>query len=521
MATAQAKVLASARNSVLVVDDQPTHRTILEEVIGALDERLAVKGCDSAAQALAWAAQNVADLVLVDYLMPGMDGIELVKRLRRLHGYQYVPIVMVTVSAERTTRYAALDAGVTDFLTKPVNSRECLARCRNLLTLRRQQLLLEDRGRRERTNRTQAEEALRMSEAQLRLITDQVPAIIAYLDRDLRYRFVNRRWLEAFGPTTGNVVGRHLREIHSEEDCRLIEGHFREALAGQTVSYQRTQTWAGGEVRHYRVHLVPHADDDGQVLGCYGMALDISAEVEQRDKLEREVTERTASLAAANRELESFSYTVSHDLRAPLRHVASFVGMLGKLPAVRADAEAVQLVARAEGAAARLWRMTEELLRFAQLGRQHLRPETIDLQPFVAALREELSTELGARRVEWTVGELPAVRADRMLLRLALQNLLDNALKYTGGRDPAQIEVSATQDADTVTLCVRDNGAGFDMQYAGKLFGTFARMHNEAQFPGTGVGLAHVKRIVERHGGTVWAEAAPDRGAAFFVRLPR
>jgi signal transduction histidine kinase len=113
------------------------------------------------------------------------------------------------------------------------------------------------------------------------------------------------------------------------------------------------------------------------------------------------------------------------------------------------------------------------------------------------------------------------VRADRTLLRLALQNLLDNALKYTGGRDPARIEVSATQEAGTVTLCVRDNGAGFDMQYADKLFGTFARMHNEAQFPGTGVGLAHVKRIVERHGGTVWAEAAPDSGAAFFVRLPR
>ncbi|MFY9314382.1 MAG: PAS domain S-box protein [Burkholderiales bacterium] len=367
-----------------------------------------------------------------------------------------------------------------------------------------------------------AKQALRESEAQLRLITDHVPAIISYLDRDLRYRFTNRRFEEAFGRAPGDVLGRHLREVVGEADYGPIEDHFREALNGRAVSYQRTQrTAAGGEARHFRAYLVPHVAADDRVLGCYAMTIDVSAEVRQTDELEREVAERTASLAAANRELESFSYTVSHDLRAPLRHIVGFVGALGESAAVRADAEAMQLVERTETAARRLGRMIEALLRSAQLGRQELRPETVELQALVAALREELSAGLGARRVAWDIGTLPAVRADPTLLRLALQNLLDNALKYTSGRNPARIEVSVAVEADTVTLCVRDNGAGFDMKDAGKLFGTFARMHDEAQFPGTGIGLAHVKRIVERHGGTIRAEAVPDHGAAFFVTLPR
>ena len=370
------------------------------------------------------------------------------------------------------------------------------------------------------TARYAADRALRESEAELRLIMEHVPAIISYLDKDLRYRFVNKRFEEAFGRVNADVCGSHLRDVLGEPDYNRIEGHFRQALEGLSVTYQRAQRTADGELRHLRVYLVPHTCAEGRVLGCYAMTIDVSAEVQYRDELERKVAERTASLEAANRELEAFSYTVSHDLRAPLRHIAGFVGMLGELASVRADADAVRLVARAGAAASRLGGMVDELLRYARLGRQHLDFETVDVQAMVAALRDELSAGLAQRRVQWSVGTLPPVRADRTLLRLALQNLLDNALKYTRDRDPARIEVSATADANAVTLCVRDNGAGFDMRYAGKLFGTFSRLHGEAEFPGTGIGLAHVKRIVERHGGSVRAEAVPDQGAAFFVTLP-
>ena len=147
MAKAQVRVLPSARNTVMVVDDQSTGRAILEQVVRSLDERVEVEGFTRPVDAVVWAARHVADLVLVDYMMPDMDGIEFVQRLRALPGYEHVPMVMVTVHDDRKVRYAALDAGITDFLTKPVDARECLARCRNLLTLRRQQLALEDRGR--------------------------------------------------------------------------------------------------------------------------------------------------------------------------------------------------------------------------------------------------------------------------------------------------------------------------------------------------------------------------------------
>src|SRR5512134_4090334 len=147
MAKAQVRLLPSARNTVMVVDDQSTGRAILEQVVRSLDERVVVEGFARPVDAVVWATRNVSDLVLVDYMMPDMDGIELVKRLRSLPGYEHVPIVMVTVHDDRKVRYAALDAGITDFLTKPVDARECLARCRNLLTLRRQQLALEDKGR--------------------------------------------------------------------------------------------------------------------------------------------------------------------------------------------------------------------------------------------------------------------------------------------------------------------------------------------------------------------------------------
>ena len=366
---------------MLVVDDQSTHRAILAELVLGIDAAAEVVTCAEPAEALARAEQGPADLVLVDYSMPGMDGIELVCRLRRLPGYAHVPIVMVTMHDARELRYAALDAGATDFLTKPLDVRECRARCRNLLALGLQQRALERRSHAERAGRAQLEEV--------------------------------------------------------------------------------------------------------------------------------------------NRDLASFAHTVSHDLRAPLRHIASYVGRIADTAAVREDAEALRLVARARAAALRLRAMVDELLRIAQLGRRPLQPARIDLERLVAELRDELAAGLGARRVEWRIGALPAVHADPTLLRLALQNLLDNALKFSACRDPARVELSAELGPGRVTLCVRDNGVGFDSAQAAGLFDAFVRLHCEAEFPGTGVGLAHVKRIVERHGGTVRAESQPGSGAAFFLVLPR
>jgi PAS domain S-box-containing protein len=239
------------------------------------------------------------------------------------------------------------------------------------------------------------------------------------------------------------------------------------------------------------------------------------------DSLELKVRERTAALETAMREIESFSYTVSHDLRAPLRHLAGFAGLLRERASVRADPEAMDFAARLGGAAKRLGEMVDSLLEYSRLGRKRISTADVDLDIEVKLIVAELSGQLEGREVRWAIEPLPVVRGDPTLLRLLLQNLIDNALKYSRARAQAAIEIGARPAGSEWIVQVKDNGVGFDMRYAGKLFGVFQRLHTEREFEGTGIGLAHAARIVERHGGRIWCEAAPGEGATFFFSLPR
>jgi len=245
------------------------------------------------------------------------------------------------------------------------------------------------------------------------------------------------------------------------------------------------------------------------------------------DEIERRVAERTRELeetnqrlALANRELEAFSYSVSHDLRAPLRHIAGFATMLKDDGALPRDSEAQRHVGVILDAATRMGTMIDDLLAFSRMAAVEMRRTPVSLQDLVAEVRQQLEVETVGRGVVWTVGPLPTVPADPGMLRVVLVNLLGNALKYTRPRVQAQVEIECTQRADEVTVCVRDNGVGFDMRYADKLFGVFQRLHSEQEFEGSGIGLAIVQRIVQRHGGRVWAEGAVDRGAAVYFSLP-
>ncbi len=236
------------------------------------------------------------------------------------------------------------------------------------------------------------------------------------------------------------------------------------------------------------------------------------------ETLEERVRQRTAELEAANRELESFSYSVSHDLRAPLRAMASFSALLAARPAVKSDAEATGYATRVNAAATRMGAVVDALLQFSRLSRQSLTMRPVDLRAEVDAVVAELQP--GERRVRWVIGSLPQVRGDPTLLRLVLQNLIENAFKYTGTRTEAVIEVDATRGESETAVRVRDNGVGFEMQYADKIFGVFERLHADGEFEGTGIGLANARRIVQRHGGRIWCESEPGQGATFFFSLP-
>jgi signal transduction histidine kinase len=237
--------------------------------------------------------------------------------------------------------------------------------------------------------------------------------------------------------------------------------------------------------------------------------------------LGRRVQERTRQLEEANRELETFSYSVSHDLRAPLACIGNYVGALERRLGERADEPSRELLSLAAGQVGRALELIAALLDYSRLARTETHHEELDADALVRDVIGELDFETRARNVEWKIGALPPLRADAAMLRLALHNLIGNALKYTRPREVAEIEIGAAHSGGETIFHVRDNGVGFDARRAGKLFGVFQRLHDEEEFEGTGVGLANVRRIIERHGGRVWAEGAVGAGATFYFSLPR
>jgi len=252
-------------------------------------------------------------------------------------------------------------------------------------------------------------------------------------------------------------------------------------------------------------------------------------EIQQRDRslqqahaeLEVRVRERTEELHASNKELEAFSYSVSHDLRAPLRHITGFATLLEQHAGASLDAQGSRYLTTITEAAARMATLIDDLLAFSRMGRASLSKSRVDLAQLVRDARAEASADVNGRRIDWEVHDLPSVEGDPALLRPVMVNLLSNAIKYTSTRDEARIEVGAEAKPGEVVIFVRDNGVGFDMAYAHKLFGVFQRLHRADEFSGTGIGLANVRRIVQRHGGRTWAEGAVGCGATFYFSLPR
>jgi light-regulated signal transduction histidine kinase (bacteriophytochrome) len=234
-----------------------------------------------------------------------------------------------------------------------------------------------------------------------------------------------------------------------------------------------------------------------------------------------EMAGHAIELGRVNKELEAFSYTVSHDLRAPMRHIAGYVDLVMEDNADKLDERARRYLGHVKGAASYAGQLVDALLDFSRLGRSGLKPSWVDTGPLVEDLVDEVRQQERGRKMEWEVQmPLPRVWADPLLLQVALRNLLSNAAKYTRGRDPARVRIAAVTLPEGTGLEVSDNGVGFPMKYVGKLFGVFQRLHRTEDFDGTGIGLANVKRIVERHGGTVWARGEPDKGATFGFVLP-
>lgn len=409
------------RTTVLVIDDDPNNLAI---VTGFLEEcNFTILVADDGESGLERAEYAQPDLILLDIMMPGIDGYETCRRLKGASGTKDIPVIFMTALSDVEHKVKGFEAGAVDYVTKPYNREEVLARVGVHLRIR------------ELTNN------LQQANAFLEKRVEERTAELARANKELEEEILLRR--------------------RAEEEIRKLN-----------------------------------------------------------EELEQRVAIRTAELEQSNSQQESFSYSVSHDLRAPLRAIDGFSRILIEEFTHQLPSEAKGYLERICGNAQRMANLIDDLLTFSRLGRQPLTKQKVESTNLVReVLVEELRDEHQGRQIELIVGDLPPCDADPQLLRQVYLNLLSNAFKYTRKCDLARIEVGTVRQDGKHVYYVKDNGAGFDMRYMDKLFGVFQRLHDKQEFEGTGVGLAIVQNIISRHGGNIWAEAEIDKGATFFFTL--
>lgn len=373
-----------------------------------------------------------------------------------------------------------------------------------------------------------------------RALFESAPSLHLVLTPDLRICAVTNAYLRATMTVRDAIVGRHLFEVFPDNPDdpgadgvanlrrslqAVLTTRTAHSMAIQKYDIRRPDSDGGGfEVRYWSPVNSPVLGADGEVSFIIHRVEDVTELIRLTQEGERHQArehEHLKNLASVNKELEAFSYSVSHDLRAPLRHIAGFVALLQKRTAASLDAESQRYLETISEAAVRMTKLIDDLLAFSKLGRAPITKRPVALQRLVADAQQAVAPEAADRRVLWSIAALPEVVGDPALLHQVLVNLFSNALKYSRHSDPATIECgTASEVPGESVVFVRDNGVGFDPQYSEKLFGVFQRLHRAEEFEGTGIGLANVQRIIHRHGGRVWADGALGAGATFYFSLP-
>lgn len=551
---------------ILIVDDNAINMKLAADVLAGPDCEVACAG--DAEQALALLAASLPDLILMDLAMPGTDGLTLTRRLKEDERYRRVPIVALTASAMKGDDLRALAAGCEGYITKPIDTRRFKqkvfghldatargvgARATMEADAPEPRVLVVDDSSRNRkllrigleAERCEVVEATDGMDALEVLGCETVDAVVSdvlmprmdgfRLCRELRRSgqpYANLPFL-LYTSTYDSSQGRQLASSVGADDYLTRPASARDLLRAIREAQARAAT------------REPPADtprqQDAEVLEQYNSALvrklesrNLEAQqtlaqlqeahehiLELNRFLELRVEQRTAALQAANHELEAFAYAVAHDLRAPLHQIVGFADLMRDPEVADKAVDRAECVAHMGSAARRMDRLILDLLDFARTALVELELHDVDLERTLDEALDILRGELRGRSIKWTRAPLPRARGNPALVRQVFVNLLSNAIKYTRSRPEARIEVGSRGGrTEELVVFVRDNGIGFDMQHAPQLFGPFKRLGTARDYEGVGLGLAHVQRIVSRHGGRVWAEGGVGEGATFYFSLP-
>lgn len=503
---------------VLIVDDDAAAtRDLCRRLDETSVETFTTWCVDRLSTALQHICTSPPDVILVDLDLPDSRGVDTFATLYgRAAG---VPIIILTDADDVATANAMLRGGAQDFIVRSECEPALLARAiRSAIERKRADVrirgLTEHLEQRvlDRTMELEAANAeLAVRRRELQDFIDAMSTMNAKIACDGTVLLVNRITQRASGFPIERLIGMNFLDgqwwAFDPEVQARVRGAFTSAAGGALVSYEE-RARVFGKVITILLTFVPVLGTDGNVAYIVAEGRDISRRIEVED-----------ALKAANQELEAFTYSVSHDLRAPIRQIDGFSRLLVEQFGTSLDSRAQHYLARVRDSTVRMGRLVDDLLRLSQLGRQDMRPRVASLNDVLHEVIAEMQTDVGERDVEWKLTPLPKVRCDPGLLKVVFTNLLSNAVKYTRPRSPAVIEVGQETREGRGTIFVRDNGVGFDMRYADRLFGVFQRLHRADEFEGTGVGLATVQRIIHKHGGEIWADARPDRGAAFHFTL--
>jgi PAS domain S-box-containing protein len=542
---------------ILIVEDNNTKRSMMRHVL--LEKGHAVTEAENGAKGLESAAADKPDLIISDILMPEMDGFMFLRAVKKDERLKQIPFIfysfVFTGHLEQKLAYILgaeafiVPASINDFyrelsgiidgmqLQEEVTLRDLYPDEEEFL--RKYSAVVAVKLEEKVHELEKTTKSLRETRERLSHLMSQSPAVIYSCETEPPYAvtFISENII--------NLTGHSVNEFMEDPDFRAdrIHPENKDAVfaglaiiaSGAKTDYRHEYRFLhrDGKYRFIYDELRFIRDEFGRPVEIIGFFLDITSRKEAEEalkvseekfrmlnaELERRVIERTAQLEMTNQELEAFSYSVSHDLKAPLNAIDGFTRILLDTHAGQLDSKALDHLGRVRDAAGRMSQLIDDLLRLSHVMRAELKKSRVDLTCLAREVAAELQGTEPGRQVSFVIAPSLSIDADLNLMRIVIDNLMRNAWKFTGKHPTALIEVGAEERDGERVFFVRDNGAGFDMSYAGKLFGAFQRLHRISEFEGTGIGLAIVKRIISRHGGRIWAEGKTGEGAVFWFTL--